>query len=74
MRRNIVAALAVVALIFWAAAPACAGNIIKVGKDIHIIEGQKVDNAIADSIQENKAKSFLWGALGALMIAPFLCC
>jgi hypothetical protein len=28
-------------------------------------------NAIADSIQDNKAKSFFWGALGTLMIAPF---
>jgi MFS family permease len=28
-------------------------------------------NAIADSIQGNKAKSFFWGALATLMIAPF---
>ncbi|MGD0277807.1 MAG: hypothetical protein ABSC11_00720 [Smithella sp.] len=28
-------------------------------------------NAIADSIHSHKGKSFLWGALGTLMIAPF---
>ncbi len=28
-------------------------------------------NAIADSIQSNKAKSFFWGFLATLMIAPF---
>ena len=28
-------------------------------------------NAIAGSIQKNKAKSFFWGFLGTLMIAPF---
>jgi hypothetical protein len=28
-------------------------------------------NAIIDSIQGNKAKSFFWGVLGTLMIAPF---
>jgi hypothetical protein len=32
---------------------------------------QKVDNAIADSIQVSKAKSFFPGAPGTLMIAPF---
>jgi hypothetical protein len=49
---------AVAALIFWAAAPVNVGNIIKIAKDINIGDEQKVDNAIADSIQANKAKSF----------------
>ena len=49
MERKFIAAVA--ALIFWAAAPVNAGNIIKFGKDINIGEEQKVDNAIADSIQ-----------------------
>jgi hypothetical protein len=65
---------AVAAVIFWAAAPVNAGNIIKVGKDINIGDEPKVDSAIADSIQANKAKSFFRGAPGTLMIAPFLCC
>ncbi|MGP8154822.1 MAG: hypothetical protein ACLQBQ_11930 [Smithella sp.] len=47
MRRKFIAAVAVAALIFLAAAPADAGNIIKFGKDIYIGEEQKVDNAIA---------------------------
>jgi hypothetical protein len=47
MERKFIAAAAVAALIFLAAAPVNAGNIIKSGKDINIVEGQKVDNAIA---------------------------
>jgi hypothetical protein len=69
MERKFIAAIA--ALIFGAAAPINAGNIIKIGKDINIGEEQKVDNAIADSIQADKAKSFLRGAPGTLMIASF---
>jgi 3-polyprenyl-4-hydroxybenzoate decarboxylase len=66
--------VAVAALIFWAVASFNAGNIIKVVKDINIDEEQKVDNAIADSIQADKTKSFFRGAPGTLMIASFLCC
>jgi len=62
---------AVAAVIFWAAAPVNAGNIIKVGKDINIGDEPKVDSAIADSIQANKAKSFFRGAPSTLMIAIF---
>ena len=69
MERKFIAAVA--ALIFWAAARVNAGNIIKFGNDINIGKEQKVDNAIADSIQVSKAKSFFRGAPGTLMIAPF---
>ena len=63
--------VAVAALIFWAAAPVNTGNIIKIVKDINIGEEQKVDNAIADSIQADKAKSFFGGAPDTLIIAAF---
>jgi hypothetical protein len=72
MERKFIAVVA--ALIFWAVARVNAGNIIKFGKDINIGEEQKVDNAIADSIQASKAKSFFRGAPGALMIVPSLIC
>jgi hypothetical protein len=51
MRRKFIAAIAVVALIFLAAAPVDARNIIKIGKDINIGEEQEVNNAIAVSGQ-----------------------
>lgn len=47
MRRKFIAAIAVVVMIFLAAVPVDARNIIKIGKDINISEEQEVDNAIA---------------------------
>jgi hypothetical protein len=47
MRRKFIAAIAILALIFLAAASVNAQNIIKVGKDINIGNDQRVNNAVA---------------------------
>lgn len=47
MGEKIIAVIAVIMLIFLAAVPVCARNIIEIGKDINIGEEQAVDNAIA---------------------------
>jgi hypothetical protein len=47
MRRKFIAAIAILALIFLAAASVNAQNIIKVGKDINISNDQRVNNAVA---------------------------
>ena len=47
MRRKFIAAIAILALIFLAAASVNAQNIIKVGKDINIGNDQIVNNAVA---------------------------
>jgi len=47
MRRKFITAIAILALIFLAAASVNAQNIIKVGKDINIGNDQRVNNAIA---------------------------
>ncbi len=47
MKRKIIFVSAFLALVILMAAPVDARNIIKIGKDINISEGQKVDNAIA---------------------------
>jgi hypothetical protein len=47
MRRKFIAVIAILALIFLAAASVNAQNIIKVGKDINIGNDQKVNNAVA---------------------------
>jgi len=47
MKRKFIAAIAILALIFLAAASVNAQNIIKVGKDINIGNDQRVNNAVA---------------------------
>ena len=47
MRRKFIAAIAILALIFLAAASVNAQNIIKVGKDINIGNDQRVNSAVA---------------------------
>jgi hypothetical protein len=47
MRRKFITAIAILALIFLAAASVNAQNIIKVGKDINIGNDQRVNNAVA---------------------------
>ena len=69
MERKFIAAVA--ALIFWAAAPVNAGNIIKSARISISAKSRKWTMPLPIQFKPSKAKSFFRGAPGTLMIAPF---